>query len=424
MTGSKPPENSQSRRAVLHRAAWLVPISTRSVPNGAVIEDGRSILAVGTYRDVRRQCPPGTPEIDHGSAALMPALVNAHTHLELSGLAGTIPLPQPGFPAWLKELFSKRPRLAAEDRARAVARAAKDLTRFGTGFFGDHTNGDADGLPQDPFGPWKIEFREVIGFDRDSLAASFAGEIPKQDDTAERYGEVSLAAHACYSTSAGLIREAKAWTRKARLPFSIHVAEHPEEMEFLKLGTGFCRGLLERLGKWDPAWKAPGVSPVRYLDGLKVLDKDTLLVHAVHMEDADWPIVAGKGCTICFCPRSNHFLGVGRPDPGKALRLGIPVALGTDSLAGNTDLNLFNEAAFLLEHFPDVSPADILIMATSGGAGALGRGSVAGSLEPGRKPLILEVSLPGSLSASQLAEAVIHNGSKGALRWVSHPVHC
>lgn len=424
MSGLNPPEWGAQGNTFLHRAAWVVPVSAPPLAGGAVIEDGKTILACGEYSAVKRQSPAGTIEVDHGCAALMPALVNAHTHIELSALGGAIPLPQPGFPQWLQELLPRRAELPGERQARAAADARQALLDAGTGLYGDHANDPAGAADEGPPGLDRQVFAEILGFNRVELELPTVGDAAAEGGAAPGTSNgMSLAAHACYSTSAELIRKAKAWTSQRRLPFSIHAAEHPEEMEFMERGTGFCRDFLESLGKWVPAWKPPGTTPIRYLEGLGVLDERTLLVHAVHLSEPDWEIISRKRCTVCFCPRSNRYLGVGRPDIAKALRLGIPAALGTDSLAGNTDLNLFSEAAFVLDHYPDVSPGDLLCMITLGGASALHRRHASGSLDPMKRPLMLAVTLPGPTSESQLPETIIRMGSKGAARWVNHPKH-
>ncbi len=263
-----------------------------------------------------------------------------------------------------------------------------------------------------------------MGFDRESLAESLAPDLDQTLRALTTSGlPLSLAAHACYSTSGKVIREAKEWCRTRRLPFSIHVAEHREEIEFLERGAGFCREVLENLGRWTPHWTPPGTTPIRYLDRLQVLDAQTLLVHAVHLTDADWEIVVGKQSPVCFCPRSNRNLNVGRPDIAKALRCGVVAALGTDSLASNTDLSLFAEAAYILDNYAGVSPEALVLMMTRGGARALGQEQRFGSIEAGKRANLLAVSLPDAVPNDQLFETIIHQGNKGAWRWVHHPAN-
>jgi cytosine/adenosine deaminase-related metal-dependent hydrolase len=198
----------------------------------------------------------------------------------------------------------------------------------------------------------------------------------------------------------------------------MHVAEHLEEIEFLEHGTGFCREILKDLGRWVPHWIPPGATPVSYLEQLRVLDSETLLVHAVHLTDADWEILRRNRCSVCFCPRSNRYLNVGQPDIGKALRYGLVTALGTDSLASNTDLNLFAEAAYVLDHYPDVSPEAAFIMITLGGARALGQERHFGAIQPEKRNDLLAVSLPASLPSPLLFETIIQQGNQGAWQWV------
>lgn len=407
---------------IVHRARWLMPVDSPPLENGAVLVQGDGILACGAYPQVKRQSPANTPVLDHGAAALMPALVNGHTHLELSVLAGQIPLPQHGFTAWLQELLPRRLSLSAESQQLGFLEGEKQLLLSGTCLYGDITNGLLLLPARDGHGPVRQTFLEVLGFDRADLESALEQEVLQAFRTAtEIDSNISLAAHACYSTSAALIRAAKKWCRQRGLPFAIHVAEHEQEIEFLLHGTGACREILMALGRWVPDWTPPKMSPVQYLDHLGALDAKTLLVHAVHCTESDWRLLRERRSAVCFCPRSNNNLQVGRPDIEKAYRYGIPAALGTDSLASNSDLNLFVEAAFILEDHAGVPPEFVLHMATLGGAQALGRGDRFGSIAPGKSGTLLAVTVAESTTRNNLAETVIHHGHKGEWRWANPP---
>ena len=414
----------------LHRAEWLVPVVSPPLQDGAVLVQDGHILAAGPYREVKAASPSLTREVDHGSSAILPGLANAHTHLELSGLHGRIELPNESFSQWLTTLLALRPLMTQEFLEQGLARGQQELLAGGCCLCGDITNGAClQSTPHpSPLTPHPLLtrqiFLEVLGFDREHLSEVL------DDESAALLGvppvssvPPSLAAHACYSTGGALIREAKEWCRVNGLPFSIHVAEHPEEIEFLAHGTGFCREILDALGRWMPQWMPPKTSPVRYLEGLQVLDSQTLLVHAVHLTDDDWEVVVRNRCPVCFCPRSNSNLKVGQPDIGKALRYGLTVALGTDSLASNSDLHLFAEAAHVLDRYPDVPSASVIHMVTLGGARALGREQRCGSIEPGKRAALLAVSVPSSLPSHQLFETIIYQGTKGAWQWLHHPAN-
>ena len=459
--------NSQSQAwggrevPVLHRAEWLIPVASPPILDGAVLVMGGHILAAGPFAEVRAASPSDTKQVDHGSAAIMPGLVNAHTHLELSGLQGRIGLPTKGFAQWLGEMLSLRSLMTPQMQREGLRDGQQQLLASGCCLCGDITNGAC--LESNGNGPaWtsptsdenrglgagisthhsslithhslatnhpplsRQVFLEVLGFDQESLADCLG---PDSDGTLRMSSagvspaRASLAAHACYSTSGKVIREAKEWCRTKHLPFSIHAAEHAEEIEFLERGAGFCREVLENLGRWTPGWTPPGTTPVRYLEGLQVLDAQTLLVHAVHLTDADWEIVVTQQCPVCFCPRSNRNLNVGQPDIAKALRCGVVAALGTDSLASNTDLNLFAEAAYVLDNYAEVPAEAIVFMMTQGGARALGQEQQFGSIEAGKQANLLAVSLPDAVPLDQLFETIIHQGNKGAWRWAHHPAH-
>ena len=428
------PSNTDMVQAtLLRRAPWVLPGRGPVIEDGAVLVRGRTIEAVGRYADIARIAAAGTRTIDHPDQALIPGLVNAHTHLEWSGLAGRIPLPQNGFPAWLQAFNRERAGLSGCDRAAAVAAGRRALIEAGTAACADvgctlepfepDRSAHPDAAPDAATPPTaeacpELFLFEVLGFNQTDLHRVAPLERLAAHPPAASGGPMmSLAAHGCYSTSAALIAQAKAWTRMRGLPFSIHVAEHREELELLQTGTGFFRDFLESLGRWVPTWTPPATSPVGLLDSLGVLDSRTLLVHAVHLSAADWDLVARRDCKVCFCPRSNAAINVGRPDLAAALERGIATALGTDSLASNQDLNLFREAARVLDAYPEIRSEQVLRMITVGGAVALGCEDHFGSLARGRSGHFPAVAVPARTAPKHLVETIIAQGAAGKWQW-------
>ncbi|MBZ4658967.1 MAG: hypothetical protein JG766_890 [Desulfacinum sp.] len=419
---------SPSETVTIHRADWVLPMTAPPVQDGAVAVVGDRMAAVGPWREVMGRRPSGgCREVDHGRAALLPGLVNAHTHLDWSLLQGRIPDEPPGFPAWVRGLFAQREALDPESRRRARSQGREELQASGTAVAADVLNPPQEGAEAPPPGgvPVEVRFVEVLGFHLADLAeAGVSGAVAdapsRSEEAAFRPFRVeTLAAHSLYAASPELIREAKEWTRRRGLPFSIHVAEHPEELEFVQRGTGFCRTLLESLGRWNPRWRPFGGSPVAALEALGVLDRSTILIHAVYMDDDDWDRVSRAGATVCFCPRSNRFITGGRPKVKDALARGIRVCLGTDSRASNEDLNLFKEAAYALSLWGGVGPERILSMITVNGAKALGVDGAWGRLGPGAAVPFLRVDLGGAVSrARDLAEGIVCRGAEGHVQWV------
>ena len=405
---------------VIHRAEWLVPVSSPPVRNGAVLAAGGRVLAAGAFSHIRKECPAGARVIDHGSAALMPPLVNAHTHLDLCALKGAIPFPQPGFSNWLELLFGLRASIGGEAAAEGFKAGVRELRDNATALAGDVTNGsvpascrvDRGGTYPEEL-PQRHVFLELLGFNLGSVAEALPAGLDVNDVP------LSLVPHSVYSASPRIIKGAGEWTRARGLPFSIHAAEHHEEIEFLRNGHGFCRELLERLGRWDPDWTPPGKTPIEYLDDLGALDSRTLLVHAVHMLDSDWDLAAKRKCTVVFCPRSNRNMNSGKPGIQKALLNNIQTALGTDSLSSNTDLSLFSEASYVLDNYPSIRPDRVIEMITLNPARALGREKDFGSIEQGVKADLLAVSIKSRIDESNIAEALIRSGKEGAWKWVN-----
>ena len=176
-------------------------------------------------------------------------------------------------------------------------------------------------------------------------------------------------------------------------PLSIHVAESQAEVALLADGSGPFPDLLRARGLWDDDWTSPGLTPVEHLDRLGVLTPHTVAVHCVHLTHRDFSKLQTRRVQVVTCPRSNSWLGVGRAPIPQLLGQGIPVALGTDSLASSPDLDLFAEMAALRREHGELSPAAVLRMATLNGAAALGLANQLGSIERGKLARLLVVPL-------------------------------
>jgi cytosine/adenosine deaminase-related metal-dependent hydrolase len=388
-----------------YRAAWLCPIAQAPIRHGWVaIRDGR-IAAIGAEAD-----PPPTPPTDLGDAAILPGLVNAHTHLELSWLRDRVP-PAASFVDWIKQLFltrggrSERPGDAkVTDAAR---NAAREMRESGTAAVGDISNSLATVEAIQTNGMLGLVFHELLGFNLTN-GQSVADTRPLRA-MAARFGagavRVSVAPHAPYSVSPELFRAIREEVDGSDVPItSVHLGESESEVDFLRDGSGPWPGILKWVGSEREGWRPPGLSPVAYLDGLGVIDAGTLIVHAVQMQDADLRRLAEIGCTVVTCPRSNQWVGVGMPPIARFYAAGVKVAVGTDSLASVGDLNLFAELHTMRWLAPSVPARTLLASATRVGAEALGLGDELGTIEVGKRAELIAVTLPATWAGPSAAQ--------------------
>ncbi|MDP2401142.1 MAG: amidohydrolase family protein, partial [Actinomycetota bacterium] len=188
-----------------------------------------------------------------------------------------------------------------------------------------------------------------------------------------------ISPHSPYTSGPELLRATHVIAAAQHAGYAIHVAESPAEEELMRSGTGPLAGVAERLAL---GWQAPSTSTVRYLDGLGVLE-NAVAVHCVNVLPSDIPLLARRTAGIVLCPRSNRYLHVGDAPSERLVASGARLALGTDSLASNSDLDLFAEARALAEAAPGLGARRIVEMMTIGGAQALGFSEQFGALRPG-----------------------------------------
>jgi cytosine/adenosine deaminase-related metal-dependent hydrolase len=396
-----------------YTAEWVLPMTGEPMHRASIsIENGR-IAAVS------ESAAAGAADL--GRVAVMPALVNAHTHLELSYLRGRVPRTKQ-FLDWIRTIMAARRQYpdAADPRIVDAARAAiAEAHASGTGLLGDISNTLVTApLLRDASMPAQI-FYELLRFnvsDAESMTSEARG---KADAVAKAGGDVrvSLAPHAPYSVSPALFAAIRAdLDAHSGQVTSVHLGESPEELEFIRRGSGPWRILLEELGVWTDAWEAPGTSPVAYLEQIGFLDRRVLAVHGVQFDGDDLGRLRSRDMTIVSCPRSNQHVGVGAPPLEAFYAMNVNVAFGTDSLASAPDLNMFAELAEARRLATRVPPRTLLESATRRGALALGFEDEYGTLEPGKRAQIIAVRVPSDVN--DVEEYLLSGIEPSMIRWL------
>ncbi len=381
------------------RARWVLPIDRPPIENGWVESAEGRIVAVGRGR------PPAEPT-DLGDVALLPGLVNAHTHLELSWMAGLVP-PAATMSDWIKDLLDQRRAGPAggPEAASGAARAAIEVMRAtGTVLVGDISNQLTTPALLRAGGLGGVVFHELLGllvpdpsrmvreaWDR-VRAVEVSLPTAQRDDGDVPPLDFSVVAHAPYSVSAALFAEIARRANGALL--SVHLAESPEELELLRTGRGRFRQLLETEGLWTSSWQPPACDPVRYLGDLGYLQPGLLAVHGVYLTDDNLERLRRTRAVVVTCPRSNEWVGAGPPRLSHFYASGVPVAIGTDSLASSPSVNLFDELAEMRRIAPDVAAASMLESATRIGADALGFSADFGTIAAGKRDVFTSVLVP------------------------------
>jgi cytosine/adenosine deaminase-related metal-dependent hydrolase len=354
-------------------ARWIFPVAAPPLERGTVTIAGDKIVAVEPHGTRR-------PDVDLGNVALLPGFVNAHTHLDLTGARGVCP-PTPDFTQWLRHVIAFRGLRGPEEVQTDIATGLAECLRFGTTLIGDISAAGASWELIGHASCRAVVFCELLGLTNDRVDTAWA-EVEawssKHEDRVQfRRG---LSPHAPYSVHQALYDlVAQHW-----MPVATHLAETQAELELLRFHEGPFVDFLKQLKVWNPSGLA--VHPTHIW-----LPTRAILVHCNYLDPAT-PFLQGK--SVVVCPRTHAAFGHPHHPFPEMLKRGVRVALGTDSLASNPDLDILAEARFLHEHYPEVEPAMLLRMLTLSGAEALGFDTVTGSLTPGKSADLVVLPLP------------------------------
>lgn len=357
---------------------WVLPIASEPIRNGAVLIDGVRIAEVGLAEELLARYPEAK-RYEFEDATVLPGLVNAHTHLAMTCLKGLIP-PQP-FPEWLSKVPKAFGALTEDDIVASISLGAIHSLCAGTTVVGDIAYGPESLAICADMGLGGTFFWEVFGITADMLESRLAEmEFPLEiARNFEGRFEAGISPHSPYTSGPDLIKAAHALVIAEKSEYAIHVAESPAETELLTSGKGALAPVADQFVR---NFKPPGTTTVGYLNRLGVLD-GAAAIHCVNVTSADAAVLAAKARGVVLCPRSNAYLHTGIAPARKLHKAGVTLALGTDSLGSNHDLDLFEEARALASIAPDISAQEIVGMITHGGAKVLGLSDRFGALSPG-----------------------------------------
>jgi cytosine/adenosine deaminase-related metal-dependent hydrolase len=366
------------------RARVIFPVDTPPIENGALTVAAGRIAWIGSADRAEGKL------IDLGDVALLPGLVNAHTHLEFSDRQK--PLGKSGLPfvEWIRATLAERGR-RKRGPAKAIRSGYQQSLASGVTTVGEIVTANTRAYHTQENAPRLTAFQEVIGFSRARADSALAAAIASLNDLGHAREDLpndlqlGVSPHAPYTVSPQLVKNLVELAGQRRWPVTMHIAESVAELELLANGTGPFRELLEERSMWDSKVLTPGSHP---LDYLKLLSKAprALVVHGNYLCAEAFCFMAShrEHMSLIHCPRTHAFFDHSPLDLSSLLDWGVHLALGTDSRASNPDLCILREMQYVARHHPKVRPDDILKMGTLASAEALGRATQVGSLTVGK----------------------------------------
>jgi len=379
--------------------------------DGAVVIAGDRIAAVGRWRSIRRRFAGSTADL--GDAVLLPGLINAHCHLDYTGMAGMFP-PTKSFCDWIKSITTEKSCWTCSDFARSWLDGAKMLLRAGT-----TTVADIEAAPQLLPDCWLatplrvLSFLEMTGVrSRREPKAILTEAVEKIEALPSGRNAAGLSPHAPYSTTPDLLKHTAVIARRKRWRIVTHLAESATEFEMFKHGRGEMFDWLKR-NQRDMS-DCGEHSPVQHIAKTGLLAANLLAVHVNYLAAGDAELLARKRVSVVHCPRSHDYFRHEAFPRRTLAKAGANLCLGTDSLAtvrkhprSQLELNLFLEMrAFAVKH-PGVRPKQILQMTTVNSARALGLSGKVGELVCGANADLIALPCPRKIGDS--FESILHH---------------
>lgn len=391
-------------------AHYILPITSEPFTDGAVLVRDKRILDIGKA-DMLKLRYPDEEVCDYGSAALMPGLIDLHTHLENSIMRGIVhDVP---YATWLVSVLEKSAKMDVADWYDSAVLGGLEAISNGITCIADITTTGAACTATQKLGMRSVIYREVVAMDKRRV--DYAMRVAQNDimhwreEVDSDRVQIGIAPAALYTCHPYVFTRVAELARRENLPLAMHLAGSREEWDFIKYGTSAFslhemeheRGYVE-----VPPWLPTGTSPVRYALNWGAFEADNVLaIHCVHVDDEDVAKLREYDVAVAACPRCNAQLGMGVSPINEFLRAGLRVGLGTDSPAAtdSTDMLMEMRLGMLIQRAVNtrvfLDSPKMLELATIGAARALRLEDEIGSLEVGKCADIIAIDLSGSYPA-------------------------
>jgi len=403
--------NSHRQSGFILRARVVLPVSSRPIDNGAVFVSGGGVEAVGAFDDLN--APAKTPVQDLGEVILMPGLVNAHCHLEYTGMAGLVPAGD-SFTDWLRRIIRLKASWTRQQFLESWRTGSEMSARAGITSVGDVLSVHSL-LPEvwDDAPIRLVPFLELTGLNAGAPAADlldFAMLTVKELSPDE--DEMGLSPHSLYSTVKGLPDMIARKAEYECLLTTMHLAESDEEFEMFHDARGEMFEWLKGLGR--DMGDCGGRSPVQLAQEQGLLNPSFLAAHVNRLAAGDAARLGSHVTKVVHCPGSHAFFSHPPFPYHELVKERVKVCLGTDSLASieadggeGARLSMLDEMRRFSKAFPDVSAEEVVRMGTLNGAYSLGFGGHVG--EFCRGAFADCITLPHSGGLADAYEAVVHS---------------
>jgi 5-methylthioadenosine/S-adenosylhomocysteine deaminase len=396
----------------VYKAKYVVPVSSEPIVNGAIVVKGDRIVDVGFADDLEKKYEGGRVRV-FDDAAIMPGLVNCHSHLELTAFRGSVDHYDSNFGRWLLEITKlRRDRDSDSDIHLSALLGAAEFAESGVTAVGDIGRVGHAGLTAlNEVGLRGIVFQETEFSPSKATAKDDFDLLRKKfEELAERFEGIvrpGMSPHSPFTVSRALFEKIAGYSIDNRIDLSIHASESEAEMRLMLDGSGPLAEFFER----DSVdWDVPNRTTVDYFNEIGVLDAAPLLAHCIRVSEEEIGFLAKSGARVAHCSKSNAKFGHGVAPLRRFLDKKVGVGIGTDSMASNNICDMFEEGRFaglisraLNSDETFVSAREIVELITIGGAEALGISDIAGSLETGKQADFIVISVNG------LGQSPIHD---------------
>jgi len=391
------------------------------ISNGAIVIDDGTIVAVGKKEDLSKQYSNAEPE-DYSNHVLMPGLINAHAHLEMTNHRD-YPFdpvrsiaPNVNFIEWLIGCIEYKKKNSPQYFSQAIEKGLDAAIESGTTCIGDMGSFEGIFPLLKKRGLRSVVFPELMVYDShvaQDLYQSALALVDKYENYDSGLISMGLAPYSPFTLSSNILKILAEYCRSTEIPLMLHAAESFSEVEFFYNSSGDIADRYFPYTGWGenlpPNFQK---TTIEYLEDIIFLRAEPILVGCVHTTPTDLDRIVKAQAKVVLSPRANKYLQLGEAPIASMVEKDICVALGTDGIASNANLSLWDELRFVQDELTknevtQVSGQDLLKMVTANASKVLGLQESIGTLAPDKKADYLVVDASDLPSGGDLYSNLI-----------------